>query len=654
MNHWIACTGLLAAGSLPLTLGSADSRTTWVDLDGDGHEDLVSVARGRLRVLFADGAGRFVAPSDGSALTGLLGVGALTIADVDGDGGPELFLSMQRGPHALLAFDGVTFHDRAAAAGLADLGPIDDADWRDVDADGDLDLVATSAEGPRLYENDGLGVFAEASLPAGAVAGAHAGVVTQPGVVASPDGTGAGASEAANDRSTNERTRAGGRETARRSVGVRTAQEAPDPSSSSVVTGSSTFGSSAQQVGAMNLFACANSVRDQANGQCVQASSEPLDGFLYPLSRDFFVSDFFGWIGMGTFDPQADLHIDGGALTQIRLSGDDIFGTPETAIQFGLDEDFDEGMTLRSDDGGLQIHSQRLVGPGGATSLEFGPHLFVSRVATTKVGIGEDNPQTTLHVGGDTTLAGETALEDVMRLKRDDGTEMATFYPEFLPGFGSTLILKDENGLEGIRLDGQLGTGAFLRMNKDDSSVGVSIDADSGGAPIMAFYKADGSVGITIDANQSGDARITTEVLEITGGADLVESFDTGERACEPGTVMVIDSERPGELAPSRAPYDARLAGIVSGAGGIQPGLRLGQEGVASGSTPIALTGRVYVRTTDENGSIRPGDMLTSSSTEGCAMRATDRERSFGAILGKAMSTPHPETGLVLVLVNLQ
>ena len=72
------------------------------------------------------------------------------------------------------------------------------------------------------------------------------------------------------------------------------------------------------------------------------------------------------------------------------------------------------------------------------------------------------------------------------------------------------------------------------------------------------------------------------------------------------------------------------------------------------GETPVALTGRVYVRTTLEGGPIVPGDLLTTSSTDGCAMRATDIERSFGAVIGKAMSLRDPESGLVLVLVGLQ
>lgn len=150
------------------------------------------------------------------------------------------------------------------------------------------------------------------------------------------------------------------------------------------------------------------------------------------------------------------------------------------------------------------------------------------------------------------------------------------------------------------------------------------------------------------------DGLAQVKTLQILGGADIVEGFETGDGPIEAGTVLVIDEEHPGELRASRQSYDHRVAGVVSGAGGISPGLRLGQEGVLDGETPVAMSGRVYVHCSAENGSIRPGDLLTTASTEGHAMRADDARRSHGAVLGKAMTSLEEGTGLVLVLVNLQ
>lgn len=104
----------------------------------------------------------------------------------------------------------------------------------------------------------------------------------------------------------------------------------------------------------------------------------------------------------------------------------------------------------------------------------------------------------------------------------------------------------------------------------------------------------------------------------------------------------------------SDRPYDFRVAGVVSGAGGIKPGLTLSQKGVVEGEQNVALSGRVYVLADASSGPIRPGDLLTTSTTSGHAMKAADRGRSHGAVLGKAMSTLESGTGLVLALINLQ
>jgi cell shape-determining protein MreC len=80
----------------------------------------------------------------------------------------------------------------------------------------------------------------------------------------------------------------------------------------------------------------------------------------------------------------------------------------------------------------------------------------------------------------------------------------------------------------------------------------------------------------------------------------------------------------------------------------------MGQDGVMDGKNPIAMTGRAYVKCTTANGNIQPGDLLTTSDLAGHAMKASDFTRGQGAVVGKAMSALDKDTGLVLVLVNLQ
>ena len=151
------------------------------------------------------------------------------------------------------------------------------------------------------------------------------------------------------------------------------------------------------------------------------------------------------------------------------------------------------------------------------------------------------------------------------------------------------------------------------------------------------------------------DGKISVAVLDIRGGSDIAEPFLVSDgNSAEPGTLLVIDEEHPGKLKVSISSYDSRVAGVVSGAGGIHPGVQLHQDGMDLGNTNVAIAGRVYCKAESFSSPIQPGDLLTTSNIPGHAMKAIDSNRSHGSVIGKAMSSLKEGTGLVLVLVNLQ
>ena len=71
-----------------------------------------------------------------------------------------------------------------------------------------------------------------------------------------------------------------------------------------------------------------------------------------------------------------------------------------------------------------------------------------------------------------------------------------------------------------------------------------------------------------------------------------------------------------------------------------------------TGRVPLAIVGVVPVKASAENGSIQPGDLLTSSSIPGHAMKAA--EPKLGTLIGKAMETLESGTGIIKMLVTLQ
>ncbi len=192
-------------------------------------------------------------------------------------------------------------------------------------------------------------------------------------------------------------------------------------------------------------------------------------------------------------------------------------------------------------------------------------------------------------------------------------------------------------------------------------------DLTQSGGTAMYIQNNTHNIGIgtpTPQAKLDVAGQTRTQSLQITGGADFAENFEVNAAPAgselvapkiEPGMVVSIDPERPGKLMLSARAYNTQVAGVISGAGGVKPGMVMSQEGtLADGEFPVALTGRVYCWVDAAYGAIKPGDLLTTAPTPGHAMKATDREKAHGAIIGKAMTGLKEGKGLVLVLVNLQ
>lgn len=186
-----------------------------------------------------------------------------------------------------------------------------------------------------------------------------------------------------------------------------------------------------------------------------------------------------------------------------------------------------------------------------------------------------------------------------------------------------------------VHLDGQ-GGNLWLGGNGSDGDI---ILFPSG----VANSNSTSNATIHLDGN-AGDITLKN--------ADAAEDFDVVGDDVEPGSVLVIDDG--GALRCSRQAYDRRVAGVVSGAGPLRPGLVLDRQDRTEGRRPIALAGKVYVRADATRDAIDVGDLLTSADLPGHAMRAADPARAFGAVIGKALAPLRGDRGLVPILVALQ
>jgi hypothetical protein len=161
--------------------------------------------------------------------------------------------------------------------------------------------------------------------------------------------------------------------------------------------------------------------------------------------------------------------------------------------------------------------------------------------------------------------------------------------------------------------------------------------SDRGTVQTAKYIYYDGSEGF------GGDTMRTNASAWGTGSYDFAEMFPSTE-TLESGDVVVFGDVNE-SIEKSSGSYDAKLAGIIS----TRPGFLAGNT--IEGHYPVALAGRVPTKVTTEGGDIAIGDPLTSSSTNGYAMKATEP----GPIVGYALEPydGESETNTIVVFVNV-
>jgi hypothetical protein len=389
-------------------------------------------------------------------------------------------------------------------------------------------------------------------------------------------------------------------------------------------------------------------------------------------------------VGVGTSTPQRSLDVQNTVDTYLRVS----------SVGGAQLDDQTAGVELRRSLFNGTAITWSINNESAFRIRRNGTMLFEMTPNSARLGISTQDPTVFTIYGTNITQSGSSILGGAIRLHTKvgsnthtlaiDGNQIESSDPLYLNNNSDEDILLT-NGGGRVKVGTTDNEARFSIASEDDMQlklinpgagggawrIGVANSSWVAGAGKLVFSKTAGSsdaamvitpagnvgIGLTTPSKTlQVNGTISTKVLEITGGADLAEHFDieAGETLL-PGTVVSIDPDKPGQLRVARYAYDKTVAGIVSGAGDVLPGMLMGQAGtLASGQYPVALTGRVYCRVDAQYGAIRPGDLLTTSPTTGHAMKVSDNGQAQGAILGKAMTSLEAGTGLVLVLVSLQ
>jgi hypothetical protein len=193
----------------------------------------------------------------------------------------------------------------------------------------------------------------------------------------------------------------------------------------------------------------------------------------------------------------------------------------------------------------------------------------------------------------------------------------------------------------------------------ETSGTGSSIFANHTGAVgnIAIFQSASINVA-RIDKKGQGFFNGGTQ----NSGADVAEMFDVegSKSQYEPGDVLVISEANDRTVEKSSAPASTKVVGVYA----TKPGVVLTEKSIEESLdqlVPMGVIGVIPTKVCLENGPIKRGDLLVTSSKQGHAMKAIPVNVGgvliypTGAILGKALENfDGQESGLIKVLVNVK
>ncbi|MGR3855235.1 MULTISPECIES: beta strand repeat-containing protein [Chryseobacterium] len=193
----------------------------------------------------------------------------------------------------------------------------------------------------------------------------------------------------------------------------------------------------------------------------------------------------------------------------------------------------------------------------------------------------------------------------------------------------------------------------FVNFNTSNTNPALTVETHSAGS--LALFKSGnpGTVNVArIDNTGKGFFNGGTQ----NSGADVAEAFDVKGNISEyePGDILVISTKADRTVEKSSTPYSTLVAGVYA----TKPGVLLTEEHIdidISNKAPMGVIGVIPTKVCLENGKIKRGDLLVTSSKAGVAMKANIKKVKIGQVIGKALQDyDQKEIGKIQVLVNIK
>jgi hypothetical protein len=343
---------------------------------------------------------------------------------------------------------------------------------------------------------------------------------------------------------------------------------------------------------------------------------------------------FYGNVGIGTMSP--------GNLLEIKNNGD---VTPAIIIDNGTGRYQLGTGVVKANDGKFCIYDHNTNG-----------HRLVID-ENGNIGIGILNPKDRLDVGGTIRFHGKNAFQghdSFLRINQENEFPSGTHFAHranFAGGITTGNWWDVDPGWGNLRVQGNVGIGTANPRKSLDVDGDVIITGNLGTHGFPPDPMPGGWAGGIHTWDVEAEGTIWSKSGYYSGPRDLAENYSS-DMDLESGDVVCLDEEIDG-IVLSKKPNDPLVLGVIS----TEPGFLLNakRDSMETKMFPVALCGRVTCKVVGENGPIKRGDLLTSSSTPGHAMKANPikGEKLFcpGTIIGKAICKLESGKGVIDILV---
>ncbi|REC64344.1 collagen-like protein [Chryseobacterium pennae] len=204
--------------------------------------------------------------------------------------------------------------------------------------------------------------------------------------------------------------------------------------------------------------------------------------------------------------------------------------------------------------------------------------------------------------------------------------------------------------------------GRFANFNSANGQAVVHITTNGTGSTLLINHQGPSGNIATYQNASVNVARINKAGTGYfnggtqNSGADVAEAFDVEGTISEyePGDILVISINSDRTVEKSSAPYSNLVAGVYA----TKPGVLLTEEHIdtdISNKVPMGVIGVIPTKVCLENGKIKRGDLLVTSSKKGIAMKANPKKVKIGQVIGKALQDYDQKgIGKIQVLVNIK